>query len=113
MKKKQTSNTLILHVKHKWFREIAYGYKKIEYREVKKYWNSRIKNRNYQFLKIVDGYDSTAPVAICDYGGYDIIEYKRLPPEVKEEFGEQEPDKKYYALKITRLFKLDNWDEGA
>jgi hypothetical protein len=48
----------ILHLtmKGEWFKMIASGEKKEEYRIIKPYWNTRLENRKYDTVKFRQGY---------------------------------------------------------
>jgi len=61
----------ILHLtlKLKWFLEIAVGYKTIEYREIKPYWNSRLINREYDEVHFRNGYRADSPFMRVTYLG--------------------------------------------
>jgi ASC-1-like (ASCH) protein len=62
---------MILHLTlhKKWFDEIKSGHKKIEYREIKPYWNRRLENRRYDYIKFRNGYQSTSPVMTVECYG--------------------------------------------
>ncbi|WP_321532293.1 hypothetical protein [uncultured Desulfuromonas sp.] len=53
----------ILHLtlKKKWFDMIASGVKKEEYRDVKPYWNIRLENETFDFIRFRNGYATNAP----------------------------------------------------
>ena len=51
---------LYLTLKKQWFDMIASGEKREEYREIKKYWNSRL-NKTYDVIEFRNGYAKDAP----------------------------------------------------
>uniref|UniRef100_UPI00404765C3 ASCH domain-containing protein n=1 Tax=Roseivirga sp. TaxID=1964215 RepID=UPI00404765C3 len=63
--------TLNLTIKKEWFDMILSGKKKEEYREIKPYWNSRLKPgddfEQYNLVRFQNGYSKDAPVmfVIC------------------------------------------------
>lgn len=65
---------LVLHLKTKYFRQIAAGEKREEYRLCKPYWAKRLVNRRYDRLVIWDAYKpgSAETVLIFPYRGYEI-----------------------------------------
>ncbi len=67
-------NTLYLIVYKDIFERIMSDEKVVEYRECTKYWNKRIENRDYDFVKITNGYgNATRPYRLYEYTGYDIV----------------------------------------
>ena len=46
------------------------GKKQIEYRRPSKWIEKRIINKNYDFIKFVNGYGNDKPYFICKYDGY-------------------------------------------
>ena len=74
MKPKATSATAprrILHMtlKREWFDQIAAGTKKEEYRELKPYWRTRMKGREYDEIHFRNGYNADAPRMRVEYRG--------------------------------------------
>ena len=68
---KLTSNDTLylIVVKEVWDRIIS-GEKTIEYRERTDYWDKRIHNREYKYLKITNGYgNATRPYRLYRYAG--------------------------------------------
>ena len=53
--KEQDKILYLIVVKEVWDRIVS-GIKTIEYRECSEYWNKRILNREYDFVKITNGY---------------------------------------------------------
>ena len=67
---KDSSNTLYLIVIKEVWDRIVSGEKTIEYRERTDYWDKRIHNREYKYLKITNGYgNATRPYRLYRYGG--------------------------------------------
>jgi len=54
-------NILYLTLHKKWFNMIATGEKRIEYREMKPYWDARLENRRYDEVHFRNGYAKNAP----------------------------------------------------
>lgn len=72
-------NTLYLTIKRKWFDMILSGEKTEDYREIKDYWNSRLKDPSrFQRVVLRNGYSKTAPSAVFMFGG---IEKRTGKPE--------------------------------
>jgi len=67
--------TLKIVIKRQWFDEIASGKKKIEYREVKPFWQSRLydangKKRKYDNIEFINGYNVDAKRMVTKYEGF-------------------------------------------
>jgi len=65
---------LYLSLKKKWFDQIADGIKKVEYREVKDYWVSRLFNRDgipipFDYVFFRNGYSKDSPSIVVEYRG--------------------------------------------
>ena len=58
--------TLRLTLHKKWFDEIASGEKRIEYRENKPYWNTRLDGKEFEAVCFKNGYSSKAPMMIIE-----------------------------------------------
>jgi len=54
---------MLLHliVKYQWFTKIADGTKKIEYRQIKSYWISRLEKKEFSEIIFRNGYQSHSP----------------------------------------------------
>ena len=80
-------NTLyLIVVKEVWDRIIS-GDKTIEYRECGEYWDKRIKDRHYDYMRITNGYgNDTRPYRLYNYTGYTEI---------------MKDNKKHYAIDIN------------
>ena len=71
--KEQDKILYLIVIKEVWDRIVS-GIKTIEYRECSKYWNKRIENRHYDFVKITNGYgNATRPYRLYEYTGYEIV----------------------------------------
>ena len=57
------TNRLYLSLYKKWFDEILTGKKKIEYREIKPFYD-RLLSKNYTEVKFINGYGNTRPYII-------------------------------------------------
>ena len=65
-----SNNTLYLIVVKEVWDRIVSGDKVIEYREVTDYWDKRIGNRQYKYMRITNGYgNATRPYRLYRYGG--------------------------------------------
>ncbi len=62
-------NILSLTLKKQWFNLILSGEKTEEYREIKPYWNVRLK-KNYDVIRFRNGYISTSPWFMIQYKGF-------------------------------------------
>ena len=68
--KEEDTVLYLIVVKEVWDRIVS-GDKLIEYRERTKYWKTRIENRNYDFVRITNGYgNDTRPYRLYEYKGY-------------------------------------------
>ena len=75
-----SSNTLYLIVIKEVWDRIVSGEKRIEYRDVGKYWDKRIKGRDYARIRITNGYgNETRPYVLLEYKGYEVVEYQGKP----------------------------------
>lgn len=70
----------ILHLTLKkcWFDEIAAGTKKIEYREIKEYWRTRLENRQYDEIHFRNGYQKNAPRMRVEWRGLSMGDYYQI-----------------------------------
>ena len=67
--------TLKIVIKKIYFDKIASGEKKIEYREIKPFWQSRLydangKKRNYDNIEFINGYNADAKRMITKFEGF-------------------------------------------
>jgi len=66
----RAKDTLYLIVEKRVWDKIVLGDKRIEYRERTDYWDKRIHNREYRYLKITNGYgNDTRPYRLYRYTG--------------------------------------------
>jgi hypothetical protein len=68
--------TLKIVIKKIYFDQIASGEKKIEYRDVKPFWQSRLydangKKRSYDSIEFINGYNADAKRMITKYEGFE------------------------------------------
>ena len=56
-------------MKARWFEEIARGTKKIEYREIKPYWTTRLKGQTFDEVHFRNGYAADAPFMRVQWKG--------------------------------------------
>ena len=67
---KDSSNTLYLIVVKEVWDRIVLGEKTIEYRERTDYWDKRILNKSYKYMRITNGYgNDTRPYRLYQYTG--------------------------------------------
>lgn len=94
-------NILHLTLKKKWFDMILSGEKKEEYRDMKPYWNSRLRSkktyliRQYDLIVFKNGYSKNARVMSVESKGIQMREGKK-------EWG-AEPGKHYFVLMIGKI----------
>jgi hypothetical protein len=55
------NKVLHLTLKKIWFDAILYGEKKVEYRDHKPYWKTRLEGREYDYIHFVNGYGKDKP----------------------------------------------------
>ncbi|RKD96752.1 hypothetical protein [Marinifilum flexuosum] len=103
----QEAKTLHLNLKKQWFELIKSGEKKEEYREISEYWNNRFASMLCDFemsevktITFSNGYSKDRPQFEIELKGIFIR-------EGKEEWG-AEPNKKYYVLKLGKLYPVGN-----
>ncbi|MEA1909573.1 MAG: ASCH domain-containing protein [Patescibacteria group bacterium] len=86
----------ILHLtlKKKWFDQIAEGKKIVEYREVKPYWNKRLKGKKFDEIYFRNGYSSSAPFMKVECKGINIRKVQILN------------DKPYYCIALGKVLEL-------
>ena len=69
----------LIVVKEVWDRIVS-GIKDIEYREITDYWKTRIENKQYDFVKISNGYgNATRPYRLYEYTGYTEVIKNDIP----------------------------------
>ena len=85
-------DSLTTTIKREHLREIIAGRKKIEYREVKPYWEKRLSGISRPFqLRLINGMSANAPEAT--------VRIDRITQRAKR-----------YKLKIGRVMSIKNWD---
>lgn len=100
----------ILHLtlKKKWFDLIALGHKKIEYREVKPYWKTRLmKNghfRNYDVIHFRNGYAKDAPTMVVEFKGVAVVNRMIHKPKNGEELLDDT-----FAIKLGKVLEIKNY----
>ena len=73
-------NTLYLIVYKEVINRIFSGEKTIEYRECTKYWDKRLKDKEYRFMRITNGYgNETRPYILMKYKPIGIVERDNKP----------------------------------
>jgi ASC-1-like (ASCH) protein len=82
----------ILHLtlKREFFAEIVAGTKRIEYRERKKYWKTRLEGRRYDVIQFRNGYGARVPEMTVEFAG--LRRYRT-----------------YYAIRLGRILNLKRW----
>lgn len=95
----------ILHLtlKKKWFDLIASGKKKIEYREFKRYWVSRLRFTEFDEIHFHNGYGKNAPLVRVEFKGRELIHSSSHSPANGEKLNGT-----YYALKLGRVLEVRN-----
>ena len=75
-----SKDTLYLIVYQDIMDRILSGEKVVEYRECGEYWDKRIVGKDYNKVRITNGYgNDTRPYILLRYMGYDIVEYNGTP----------------------------------
>ena len=82
----------ILHLtlKSEFFAQIVAGTKRIEYRERKKHWKTRLENRRYDVIQFRNGYGAHVPEMTVEFLGI-----RRYPT--------------YYAIRLGRILSPKRW----
>lgn len=92
--------TLHLTLKKKWFEMILSGEKKEEYREIKPYWSSRLRDKGYclkefDLICFKNGYQRDAPTIYVECKGIQIR-------PGKSEWGAT-PGTNYYVIRLGKI----------
>jgi hypothetical protein len=91
--------TITTTLKREPFAEIVDGWKRVEYREIKPYWTSRLSRVNTPFrLVLRNGMDHPVPVLT--------VRIDRIVPSPKGK-----ARRGTYALHIGRVLKVEHWDK--
>lgn len=104
----------ILHLtlKKKWFDLIASGEKKIEYREDKPYWRSRLIKEPYgkamfDEIHFRNGYSKNAPFMRVKYDGMFPYIVGEIPTGLCPKNGEElDRDKQYFAITLGEVLEV-------
>jgi len=100
--KTENYNPLYLIVKSNVFEAIREGRKKQEYREIKKYWVTRLEGKHFTHVEFRSGYHADAPKMLVELRHVS----KGLPnPELT--FGIVSTDKEVYILDLGRIVDVD------
>ena len=87
-----------------WFDLILSGKKKEEYREIKPYWEKRLKGKTYDKVIFRNGYAANAPQFT--------IKLKRITKGIgKSEWGAEE-GKRYFVLSLGEIINIKNIDKS-
>jgi hypothetical protein len=85
-------------IEREWLARIVAGTKRVEYREIKPYWTSRLRKVSTPFrLVLRNGMSPPIPVVT--------VRIDRVIPSPK-----RRPRKGTYALHIGRVLKVEHWD---
>jgi hypothetical protein len=95
------AKTITTTLEREWFAQIVAGTKRIEYREIKPYWNARLRSVAVPFrLVLRNGMLPPVPVVT--------VRIDRIVPnpwKTKKRSGR-------YALHIGRVLKVEHWDRA-
>jgi len=103
---------LHLNVNREWFELIGQGYKTEEYRQIKKYWHSRLLDQHLHFktfdrVIIRNGYDRFAPELVMEFKGID----KKILGEAESFYCPDEwIGQPVYAIQLGKLLESSNWE---
>jgi hypothetical protein len=93
---------LTLILKGEWFKMIASGEKKEEYRNITPYWDKRLDNKKYDTVKFRLGYETKSPVVWLECKGI-------------KKGGEGNPkwgwDEECYIIKLGKILKTENYNK--
>ena len=109
------SKDLHLNVNRDWFELIGQGYKTEEYREIKRYWISRLhqgwslntKFKEFDRVIIRNGYGRFAPELVMEFKG---IENKILGEAESFYCPDEWVGQPVYAIKLGELIESSNWE---
>ena len=82
---------LRLTLLRKWFDAIASGNKKEEYRDAVDHWHVRLKDREYDEIKFVNGYGAHRPFMRVEFKGCSLINGR-------------------YVVKLGKILEIGNYD---
>jgi hypothetical protein len=96
----RSSDIITTTIKREWFAEIVARTKRIEYREVKPYWTSRLRRVTIPFrLVLRNGMTPPVPVAT--------VRIDRITPTPR-----RNPRSGTYALHVGRVLRVEHWDRA-
>ena len=95
-------NILNLVLKKKWFDMIASGEKKEEYREIKPYWTTRLRNKRFTYVRFRLGYSKDASEITLKFKEI----YACYP--IKGWCEKQDEEKLCYAIKLGEKCQTKN-----
>ena len=94
--KEQDKILYLIGVKEVWDRIVS-GDKTIEYRDCGEYWDKRIKDKEYKYMRITNGYGNlTRPYRLYKYQGYEVVE---------------RDEKDHYAISIAEDLIVESRDK--
>lgn len=88
---------LHLNLHREFFAQIVAGTKRIEYRERKKHWKTRLENRSYDVVQFRNGYAADAPEMTVEFLG--VRRTTKLGRPV-------------YAIRLGRILTLKHWKKS-
>jgi hypothetical protein len=93
-------DTITTTLDREWFAKIVDRSKRIEYREIKRYWTKRLSKVNTPFrLVLRNGMSPPVPVVT--------VRIDRIVPNPKRKGRKRKGN---YALHIGRVLKVEHWD---
>ncbi|ATU05132.1 hypothetical protein BKN14_01595 [Candidatus Gracilibacteria bacterium HOT-871] len=100
---KNEKKVLTLRICGPGFEKLAKGETKYKYREVKSFWETRLFDKKgnpkeYDEIHIINGYKTTSPKAIFEFGGL----------EGTEEYN----GKTCFKIKLGKMLEIQNYDLG-
>jgi ASC-1-like (ASCH) protein len=90
----QNSSVLRLTLHREFFSQIAEGTKRVEYREQKPYWKSRLENKTYDTILFRNGYAANAPEMLVQFRG---LRRQGKGPNAK------------YAILLGKILSIKRW----
>ena len=101
--------TLTTTIKRQWLALIIAGSKKIEYREIKPYWDERLSQYSVPFkLRMINGMSKTAPEVTVLVNKVDIgYQTDRATLRASDDLYEGH----VYRLHIAKVLSYKNWDK--
>lgn len=98
---KEKKKVLIIRIVKRYFDLIASGQKTMEYREMKDYWKKRLENKQYEFVKFINGYSKNSPELLVEYKGLE------FPVQCVEYFREKD----CYGIKLGEIKEISNYEK--